>query len=96
MNKTEFETKMTELMGPSTPFNSNNKWGFAGGTGVFWQKEKVTVKLFVTGYRHLRSENVVTVTVNGARIVDLLVTPRSLLRAYDYTRYHLNPVPSLP
>jgi hypothetical protein len=91
MNRTEFIAKITELMGPGVPYTSEEH---STVYGTSWTLGPVVVRLFNQSWvtsRRLRPENVVTVTVNGARIVDNLVTSKTLLRAYDFARYNLKP-----
>jgi hypothetical protein len=97
MTRQEFNAKMDELMGPGAPYGGNGEPGFTLVHGTSWTRGTVIVRAFHQTFpfnRRLRPENVVTVTVNGRRIQDSLVTEKTLLRAYDYAKYNLNPVPA--
>lgn len=68
----KFASFLNKTFGPGKPFNSCNAWGFGGGVGTVWSNDRITVKLFTAHYRRFRPENVVTIEVDGFRIVDEL------------------------
>lgn len=55
----------------SSPFNTNNSWGFGGGVGISYVKDSVEIRIGKAYYRHLPSHKFITLSLDGKTRVDI-------------------------
>lgn len=55
----------------SSPFNTNNGWGFGGGVGTSYIKDGVEIRIGKAYYRHLPSHKFITLSLDGKTRVDI-------------------------
>lgn len=65
-------------------FNTNNSWGFCGGIGIDYTfNDKLSAKIGRAFYRHLPSQNYITITLDGKRIFDKYDNSKNRLEAKE-------------